>query len=160
MTIPERIRADLKEAMRAHDRPRTEALRLLLNECKNAGIEKRGASGAGASQEDPITFLNEEELLAVLRRVHKRRLEAAAQFEEGGREDLAAGERAEAALVEHYLPAALSAQELEALAHAVIEDLGATSMKDMGRVMKEASARAAGRAAGKELSAVVRKLLA
>jgi uncharacterized protein YqeY len=95
----------------------------------------------------------------VLQKLVKRRREAAKQFEEGGRADLAERELAEVVVLEHYLPKGLDEAELEALVRAAIAEVGATSMKEMGAVMKAASAAAAGRADGSTLSGVVRRLL-
>ena len=97
--------------------------------------------------------------LAVLRRERKRRLEAAEQFRDGGRPELAAGEESEAQIIESYLPAELDDSELDALIAAVIAETGASSPKDMGQAMKLVMARSQGRADGKRASARVREAL-
>ena len=155
----DRILADSKQAMRERDKARLETLRLATNELKNAGIEKKGARGLTEQVASPIDHLDDGEVVQVLQKLVKRRREAAKQFEEGGRADLAERELAEVVVLEHYLPKGLDEAELEALVRAAIAEVGATSMKEMGAVMKAASAAAAGRADGSTLSGVVRRLL-
>ncbi len=155
----DRILADTKQAMRERDKARLETLRLATNELKNAGIEKKGARGLTEQVASPIDHLDDGEVVQVLQKLVKRRREAAKQFEEGGRADLAERELAEVVVLEHYLPKGLDEAELEALVRAAIAEVGATSMKEMGAVMKAASAAAAGRADGSTLSGVVRRLL-
>jgi uncharacterized protein YqeY len=155
----DRILADTKQAMRERDKARLETLRLATNELKNAGIEKKGARGLTEEVASPIDHLDDGEVVQVLQKLVKRRREAAKQFEEGGRADLAERELAEVVVLEHYLPKGLDEAELEALVRAAIAEVGATSMKEMGAVMKAASAAAAGRADGSTLSGVVRRLL-
>jgi len=141
MAVAETIQQDVREAMRAGDKQRVGALRLVLAE-----LQKSAKEG------------NEDEL-AVLRRERKRRLEAAKAYREGGREDLAGGEEAEAQLISGYLPAELSDEELrEIVAHAV-RDSGAESVKDMGRAMGAAMAAVDGRADGSRVSGLVRASL-
>ena len=127
--------------MRAGDKPRVGALRLLLSELQKAAKEGQ----------------NDE--LAVLRRERKRRLEAARAFAEGGRDDLAAGEQSEAKLISAYLPAELSDSELEAIVRQAVSDSGAGSPKEMGVAMKSAMAAVDGRADGKRVSGLVKAAL-
>ena len=141
MAIVEQIKADLQGAMRAGERERVAALRLVLSELQKAAKE-------GADDE-----------LAVLRRERKRRLEAAAQFRDGGRPELAEQEESEARLIEGYLPAELADAELDALIAGAIGQTGASSPKDMGAVMKAVMEKAGGRADGKRASARVREAL-
>jgi uncharacterized protein YqeY len=141
MAIVEQVQLDLRSAMRAADKPRVGALRLVLSELQKAAKE-------GDADE-----------LAVLRRERKRRLEAARAFREGGREDLAVGEEAEAELIAAYLPAELSDDELSAIVERAVADSGASSLKEMGAAMKSAMAAVAGRAEGKRVSALVRGAL-
>jgi uncharacterized protein YqeY len=155
----DRILADTKQAMRERDKARLETMRLATNELKNAGIEKKGARGLTEEVASPIDHLDDGEVVQVLQKLVKRRREAAKQFEEGGRADLAERELAEVVVLEHYLPKGLDEAELEALVRAAIAEVGATSMKEMGAVMKAAGAAAAGRADGSTLSGVVRRLL-
>ena len=141
MVIVDEIKADLQGAMRAGEREKVGALRLVLSELQKAAKE-------GADDE-----------LAVLRRERKRRLEAAGAYREAGREDLAEGEQAEAELISGYLPAELSDEELRAIVEQAVRDSGASSPKDMGTAMKQAMAAVDGRADGKRVSGLVRESL-
>ena len=128
-------------AMKARDRERAGALRLVLSELQKAAKE-------GNADE-----------LAVLRRERKRRLEAAVQFRDGGRPELADQEESEARIIEGYLPAELGTEELDAIIAAAIDETGAGGPKDMGPVMKAVMAKVGGRADGKRASARVREAL-
>jgi uncharacterized protein len=128
-------------AMKSGEKERVGALRLVLSELQKAIKE-------GQADE-----------LAVLRRERKRRLEAAAQFRDGGRPELADQEESEAKLIETYLPAELGDAELDALVATAIAETGATGPKDMGQVMKAVMAKSGGRADGKRTSARVREAL-
>jgi uncharacterized protein len=141
MAILEQIKTDLHGAMRAGEKDRVGALRLVLSELQKAAKE-------GADDE-----------LAVLRRERKRRLEAARAYREAGREDLAVGEESEGELIGGYLPAELSEPELAAIVERAVADSGAQSVKDMGQAMKLAMAAVDGRADGKRVSALVRAAL-
>jgi uncharacterized protein YqeY len=147
MAILEQIKADVAGAMRAGEKQRVAALRLVLSELQKAAKE---GSGDSLSAEDEV---------AVLRRERKRRLESARAFRDGGREDLAGGEESEAELIGAYLPAELSQDELEAIVERAVRDSGATSAKDMGTAMKGAMAAVDGRADGKRVSELVRAAL-
>ncbi len=142
MTVVEQLRTDITAAMKAGERDRVGALRLLMSELQKAAKEGDGDE------------------LAVLRRERKRRLDAAAQFKDGGREELAAKEAGEAELIAAYLPAELSDEELKAIVRDAVAETGASSPKEMGQVMKAAMARTGGRADGKRVSAHVREALA
>jgi uncharacterized protein YqeY len=141
MAIADQIKLDLQGAMRAREKQRVGALRLVLSELQKAAKE-------GPDDE-----------LAVLRRERKRRLEAAKAYRDGGREDLASGEEAEGELIGGYLPAELSGPELEAIVAQAIRDSGALSVKDMGQAMKRAMEVVDGRADGKRVSELVRASL-
>jgi uncharacterized protein YqeY len=141
MTVTEQVRTDITSAMKAGEKQRVGALRLVLSELQKAAKE-------GGDDE-----------LAVLRRERKRRLDAAEQFRGGGRPELADQEESEAKLIEGYLPAELSDVELDAFVAAAIAETGATEVKDMGQVMKAVMSRAGGRADGKRASARVREAL-
>ena len=149
MTLQSQVDNDIKDAMRARETVRLNALRLLKSAMKNAAIEKGGAE----------TMLDDAEASAVIRRQIKQRQDAIEGFEKGGRLELAATERAEIEVLTAYLPPALSADEVTALAREAIAEAGATSKQQMGAVMKIATAKAAGRADGKTLSQAVQKLL-
>ena len=141
MSVTEQVRADINTAMRSSERERVAALRMVLSELQKAAKD-------GSDDE-----------LAVLRRERKRRLEAADQFREGGRPELADKEQSEAELIDGYLPAELGDSEIDALVAAAITETGASSQKDMGQVMKVVMGRTAGRADGKRVSARVREAL-
>jgi uncharacterized protein YqeY len=142
MSLADTVKQDLATAMKAGERNRVGALRLVLSE-----LQKAAKDG------------NDDEL-AVLRRERKRRVEAATAFRGGGRTDLAEQEEAEAALIETYLPAELSDDELDAIVAEAVATTGATSPKDMGQVMKSAMAVVDGRADGRRVSAKVKEALA
>ena len=141
MQVAERIRADVTAAMKAGDKDRVTALRLVLSE-----LQKDAKEGAGDEQ-------------AVLRRERKRRRESETAYREAGREDLATAEAYEAEAIEAYLPAELSDGELDVLVTAAVAETGASSPKDMGRVMKQVMAAAGGRADGKRVSGKVKEAL-
>lgn len=141
MSITDQVRTDINGAMKARDTERVGALRLVLSELQKAVKE-------GGTDE-----------LSVLRRERKRRLEAADQFRQGGRPELAEQEESEAKLIATYLPAELDDSELAAIVDAAIAETEATSPKDMGAVMKVVMAKAGGRADGKRASSRVREAL-
>jgi uncharacterized protein YqeY len=140
--VLDRIKSDLKAAMRGGDAIAVATLRMLIAAFQYARIE------AGHD-------LGETEVLAVLERAVKTRREAIEQFEKGGRADLADKERAEIAVVQRYLPEALSPEAVAAAVDALIRELGATGKKDLGRVMKEFMARHRGRVDGKAVNALI-----
>ena len=154
----QQIKADIKDAMRARDKVKLECLRGLVNEAKNAGIEK-GSANDGAGISCPSERMSENEVVKLLQKVHKRRKEAAQMFIDGERQDLADIDLAEAKVIETYLPKAMESAELDALLKEVIAEIGAETMKDMGAVMKAAGPKIAGRADGGTVSGVVRNLL-
>jgi uncharacterized protein YqeY len=131
----------MTSAMKAREKDRVGALRLVLSE-----LQKAAKDGDADEQ-------------AVLRRERKRRLEAATQFRDGGRPELAEREESEAELISGYLPAELGDEELDAIVAAAIAETGASSPKDMGQVMKVVMAKSQGRADGKLASARVREAL-
>jgi uncharacterized protein len=145
----DQLTADLTTAMKARDPERVGILRQAIGAV-------RAEAKAGPVEKD----LTEDDVLRVLTREVKKRRESAQIYTDAQATDRAATETAEADLLETYLPARLSDDELAALVAAVVADLGATSLKDMGGVMKEATARAAGAADGKKLSTLVRAALA
>jgi uncharacterized protein YqeY len=141
LQVAEQIRSDVTAAMKAGDRERVTALRLVLSE-----LQKDAKEGAGDEQ-------------AVLRRERKRRRESEQAYREAGRDDLATAEAYEAETIEAYLPAELSDDELDSLVIAAVAETGAASPKDMGRVMKQVMAAAGGRADGKRVSSKVKEAL-
>lgn len=147
MTQIEKINAEIKASMLARDADRTGALRLLKSAVGYLQIEKK------------VDVLPDADVLAVVQKEAKKRRDSIEEFDRGGRAELAAKERAELKVLEEFLPKQLSPEETEELVKAAITEVGATSKKDMGAVMKAAQAKAAGRAGGKVMSALVGKLL-
>ncbi len=144
-----RIPEDIKAAMRAKDSTSLNALRALKSALTNAAIEKAGLG----------TELDESEVLVVIRKQIKQRVDSFEQFEKADRPELAATEKAEIEILSRYLPAALTVDELEAIVGQAVADTDATGKADMGKVMKRAQELAEGRADGKLLSAAVMKRL-
>jgi uncharacterized protein YqeY len=142
MSLAESVKQDLTVAMKEQNRTRVGALRLLLSELQKAAKE-------GSDDE-----------VGVLRRERKRRLDAASQFRDAGRDELADQEESEAELIQGYLPAELGDEELRAIVAQAITETGASSPKDLGGVMKLAMERVGGRADGKRVSAAAREALA
>ena len=141
MTVTEQVRADITTALKSSERERATALRMVLSELQKAAKE-------GSDDE-----------LAVLRRERKRRLDAAEQFRDGGREELAAQEEGEAELIAGYLPAELSDDDLDSLVAGAIAESGAATPADMGQVMRVLMPKVGGRADGKRVSAKVKEAL-
>ena len=141
MTLTDTVKQDLTAAMKAGEKDRVGALRLVLSE-----LQKDAKEGSGDE-------------LAVLKRERKRRVEAAQAFRVGGRDDLAVGEEAEAELIGAYLPAEMSDDDLRPIVAAAVAGSGASSPQDMGQAMKAAMAAVAGRADGKRVSALVQEAL-
>ena len=140
-TVTDQLRSDMTAAMKAGEKQRVGALRMVISELQKASKD-------GSADE-----------LAVLRRERKRRLDAAEQFEQAGRPELSEQERYEAELIGGYLPAELSDDELRAIVQRAIADTGASSPRDMGQVMKAVMAASDGRAEGRRASALVREAL-
>lgn len=138
----EQIQADVKDAMRARDSTRVQSLRLFVNAIQNE---------AKAKQRD----LTEPEIVTVLQRERKRRVEAAEAFTSAGHADRASAEVAQAAMLDAYLPEQLSSEELQAIVAAAVAELGADGPQAMGSVMKAVMPKVAGRADGKVVSAAV-----
>jgi uncharacterized protein YqeY len=140
MTLMERVQAELRDAMKSGDRQRLEALRLVYSSLQKA-------------EKDAPEF-GDDQAMAVLRRERKQRVEAAEAYEAAGQTDRAERERVDIPVIDEFLPA-----ELEQLVDAVIAETGASSMKDMGRVMGLVTQRGEGRADGRAASALVRDRL-
>ncbi|PMC64580.1 glutamyl-tRNA amidotransferase [Corynebacterium tuscaniense] len=143
-----KISADLKEAMKAKDKTRVGAIRMLL-----AAIQTEETEGTKHE-------LTDDEVLKIIAREIKKRRESAEIYTQNNREDLAETELSEVAVLEDYQPEQLSDEEVAQLIDAAVAETGATSMKEMGQVMKLATEKAAGRAGGKRLSTAVRERLA
>jgi len=146
MTLQDRIENAMRDSMRARDERRTQTLRMAMSAAHNREIE------LGRS-------LADEDYLEILGKQVKQRRESIEAFRAGGREAMAADEEAEAAILAEFLPEALSAEELEALVRAAIGETGASSPADLGRVMGKVVPQTKGRADGKALSELVRRLL-
>ena len=145
-TLKDRIRQDTSAAMRARDRARVAALRLVAAEIKQREVDSRES-------------LDDAGVLAVLDRMLKQRRDAAEQYRAAGRDELAAAERFEIEVIETYLPAPLTAAEVAALVAEAVEATGASSMRDMGRVMARLRPEVQGRADMAEVSRLVRERL-
>jgi uncharacterized protein YqeY len=141
MSVLEQVQSDVKAAMKARDRERVHALRLVANELQKAAKEDGGDE------------------IQVLQRERKRRLEAAEAYRDGGRTDAAAAEEREAEIIASYLPAQLSDEELDAIVGDAVAESGASSPSEMGKVMGLVMPKVHGRADGKRVSAAVREKL-
>jgi uncharacterized protein YqeY len=141
VSAAEQVKTDLTASMKAGEKERVGALRLVLSSLQLAAKE------------------GEDDEVAVLRRERKRRLDAAKQYRDGGRDDLATQEEGEAEMIAAYLPAELSDEELDSIVSEAVAESGATEAKDMGQVMSIAMPKVGGRADGKRVSAKVREAL-
>ena len=147
MTLQEKIQSQMTEAMRNKDTLRLSVLRMMKSAVKNKEIEK-------------MKPLEENEVLAVLNSLVKQRKDSVDQFRKGGREELAQKEEAEIKIIEEYLPAAASEEDIRKAIEEAVQETGAASIKDMGKVMKAALARLAGKSAdGGRVSQMVREKL-
>ncbi len=149
MPLKDRLRADLTAAMKDRDEVRTRTLRMALTSVSNEEV-------AGKA----VRELSDDEVLKILAREAKRRREAATAFQDAGRDEQAAAERAEDAVLSDYLPAQLNDAEVTDLVAAAIAETGASGMAAMGQVMKTVTPRVAGRAEGSRVAAEVRRQLA
>jgi len=146
VTLKERITEDMKAAMRASDKERLSTIRMVQAAIKQREVDER-------------IVLDDAQVIAVLEKMVKQRKESVAQFEQGGRQDLADKELAEIVLLQSYLPTQLSAAEVDALIKEAIAATGAASVKDMGKVMAAVKAKAAGRADMGAVSASIKAAL-
>ena len=148
MTLYDQISEDIKAAMKARDKVRLETLRNI----KKVFIEAKTAPGANDTLEDA-------DAIKIIQKLAKQGREAAAIFAQKGRQDLADGELAQVAVIESYLPPQLSEAEIEIAVREIIAQTGASGMKDMGKVMGMASKQLAGKADGRAISTIVKRLL-
>lgn len=147
MTIQEKIQSQMTEAMRNKDSLRLSVLRMMKTAVKNKEVEK-------------MKSLEENEVLTVLNSLVKQRKDSVDQFRKGGREELAQKEEAEIKIIEEYLPAAASEEDIRRAIEEAVQETGASSMKDMGKVMKAALSRLAGKSAdGARVSQMVKEKL-
>jgi uncharacterized protein len=147
VSLVEQLEGEVKDAMLARDATRRDALRLILNSLRGA-------------EKDLQRPLSGDEELQVLQRERKRRIEAAEAFRAGGREEQAAQEETELSILEEFMPAPLSEEELERIVDDAIAETGATNLRDMGRVMADVMPQVAGRADGSFVGQLVREKLA
>jgi len=148
MTLQEKIQSHLAEAMRTKDPLRLSVLRMMKSAVKNKEIDK-------------MKTLDEAEVIAVLNTLVKQRKDSADQFRKGGREELAQKEESEIKIIEEYLPAAASDEDIRRAVDEAIQETGASSVKDMGKVMKATMGRLAGKSAdGSRVSQLVKEKLA
>lgn len=148
MALEQQIQKDIMEAMKAHNTVRTNAVRAIKSE-----ILLAKTSGAGAE-------ITDGDVIKLIQKLIKQRKESATMYAQGGRQDLADNELAEAAEMEGYLPKQLSEAEVEEIVKDIIAETGASSMADMGKVMGLATKKLAGQADGRTVSTIVKKLLA
>ncbi len=148
MALEQQIQKDIMEAMKAHNTVRTNAVRAIKSE-----ILLAKTSGAGAE-------ITDGDVIKLIQKLIKQRKESAAMYAQGGRQDLADNELAEAAEMEGYLPKQLSEAEVEEIVKGIIAETGASSMADMGKVIGLATKKLAGQADGRTVSTIVKKLLA
>ncbi len=146
MTLKERINEDMKAAMRASDKERLSTIRMAQAAIKQREVDER-------------TTLDDAQVIAVIEKMVKQRRESIAQFEQGGRPDLAAKEASEIELLQGYMPTPLSEAELDSVIEEAIAASGASSIKDMGKVMAAVKAKAAGRADMGAVSARIKAIL-
>ncbi len=147
MSLKDRILQDVKDAMRARDKPRLATIRLITAAIKQQEVDER-------------IEVNDTQVLALLDKMCKQRRESISQFEKAGRDDLIAQEESELALIQTYLPEQLGEDEITALIDAVMADTGATSIKDMGKVMGQLKPKLQGRADMGAVSALIKAKLA
>ncbi|MEO2064889.1 MAG: GatB/YqeY domain-containing protein [Desulfurobacteriaceae bacterium] len=147
MSLKERLKEDMKAALKAKDKEKLSVIRMLQALIKNAEIDKRGE-------------LTDEEIVSLLQKYAKQRRESIEMYEKGGRQDLVEKEKRELEIVESYLPKQMSEEEIRELVAEVIKEVGASSPKDLGKVMQAVMPKVKGRADGSLVNRVVRELLA
>ncbi len=141
-----RLQEEMKTAMKSGDKERLSTIRMLISEIKKVQIDKKKE-------------LSDEEIVQILQKYAKQRKDAASQYREAGREDLAKKEEKELKIVQEFLPEQLSEEEIEKIVDEVIKETGASSIKDMGKVMKAVMEKVKGRAEGSVVSSIVKKKL-
>ncbi len=146
MSLKEKMTTEMKEAMKSRDQLRLDTLRMIISSIKNREIEKKDD-------------LDDKEIISLLGTQIKQRKESIELYRKGGRDDLADKEEQEIAILKDYMPEELGEDELEKIIRSAIEDSGASSMADMGKVMKTVVPKTTGRADGKVVNEMVKKLL-
>ena len=164
MDIKEKIKEDLKNALKGRDALTVSVLRMLLSAILNKEIEKRAKiakaeNGLGEQELTEKSRLLEDEIMQAISSEVKKRKEAATEYEKGGRQDLFEKETKEAEILKKYLPEELSDDDLKKIVDEAILKVGASSIKDMGSVIKEVMVQAKGRADGSKVSQLVKELL-
>ncbi len=144
--LKDRLKNDLKEAMKSKDTFKRDVVRFLMSAIKQVEVDERRE-------------LSDEDIQRIIQKSVKQREDAAAQYKEGGREDLFEKEMKEAEILKSYLPKQLSDEELRAIIEETIKEVGASSMKDMGKVMGAVIKKTVGQADGKRINAIVKELL-
>ncbi len=144
--LKDRLKNDLKEAMKSKDTFKRDVVRFLMSAIKQVEVDERRE-------------LSDEDIQRIIQKSVKQREDAAAQYKEGGREDLFEKEMKEAEILKSYLPKQLSDEELGAIIEETIKEVGASSMKDMGKVMGTVIKKTVGQADGKRINAIVKELL-
>jgi len=144
--LKERLKNDLKEAMKSKDNFKRDVVRFLMSAIKQVEVDERRE-------------LSDEDIQKIIQKSVKQREDAANQYKEGGREDLYEKELKEAEILKSYLPKQLSDEELKAIIKETIKEVGASSMKDMGKVMGAVIKKTVGKADGKRINAIVKELL-
>jgi uncharacterized protein YqeY len=152
MPVKDKILGDIKDAMKARDQLRLDTLRMVKAKIQEKEVELRGKKGR-----DHV--LEEEDILQVLTTAAKQRRDSIESFRSGGREELAVKEEQELAIIKEYLPQQLSDEDLQRLVKEAVEETGAESPKDMGKVMKAVMPKVKGQADGKRINAAVQALL-
>jgi len=146
LTLAEKIKKDLEQAIRQNDKARRDALRLILASVKNAEIDLQKT-------------LDDSDIFGILAKEAKKRQESIEAFEQGNRQDLIAQEKVELTLISEYLPEQMSRDDIIAMTRKIIEDIGATDARDKGKVMAQLMPQTKGRAEGKEVSDIVSDIL-
>ena len=144
--LKDRLKNDLKEAMKSKDTFKRDVVRFLMSAIKQVEVDERRE-------------LSDEDIQRIIQKSVKQREDAAAQYKEGGREDLFEKEMKEAEILKSYLPKQLSDEELRAIIEETIKEVGASSMKDMGKIMGAVIKKTVGQADGKRINAIVKELL-
>ncbi|MDP1629311.1 MAG: GatB/YqeY domain-containing protein [bacterium] len=161
--LKEKIQNDLREAMKASDSFKLSVLRMISAALHNKEIEKRTklvkAGGLAPAELSEQSGLNEEETIETLSSEVKKRKEAVLEYERGGRQDLADKEKLEINVLKQYLPEELSGEDLKKIVSEAIQEVGAQSQKDFGKVMSVLMPKVKGRADGAKISEIVRELL-
>lgn len=165
MVLKQQLQADIKEAMKQKDQELVDVLRMAVSAINGKQTEKRYAlAKADASKSEEMlakeSELSDEEALGVVISEVKKRRDAIALYDEGGRAELAEQEKKEIALLQKYLPEQLSAEELRKLVEESVKKTGAVSMKDMGKIMADLMPQVKGKAEGSEISKIIKELLA